>query len=149
MNKMRNLGLLCLVSLMIIVLIEARGLGSGKQDEGVIMSPPEFDQAMKYLFNFDRYYADVGYPRERREGVASALKKLSQIRHHYSDAGRPRYELPFNPREEKRQEGEKKPIGRFLALQGLDNRLSHMSRPRFGKRGGDGYLEPYYNIGSV
>ncbi|XP_040569339.1 uncharacterized protein [Lepeophtheirus salmonis] len=122
MNKMRNLGLLCLVSLMIIVLIEARGLGSGKQDEGVIMSPPEFDQAMKYLFNFDRYYADVGYPR---------------------------YELPFNPREEKRQEGEKKPIGRFLALQGLDNRLSHMSRPRFGKRGGDGYLEPYYNIGSV
>eukprot|EP00096_Caligus_rogercresseyi_P001158 TRINITY_DN1181_c0_g1_i1.p1 TRINITY_DN1181_c0_g1~~TRINITY_DN1181_c0_g1_i1.p1 ORF type:complete len:112 (-),score=7.95 TRINITY_DN1181_c0_g1_i1:203-538(-) len=86
----KALSFVCLYSLMSILMVEARGLGSLDEDERLSL-PVDLNQAMKYLFKLDRYYAPEGYPRERREGVESALKKLSQIRHHYSDAGRPRF----------------------------------------------------------
>jgi hypothetical protein len=62
-----------------------------------------YDLYFFYLkLNFYNFYgfksAKIAFPnrrfsleRQRREDVASALMKLSQIRQHYSDLGRPRF----------------------------------------------------------
>eukprot|EP00096_Caligus_rogercresseyi_P001159 TRINITY_DN1181_c0_g1_i2.p1 TRINITY_DN1181_c0_g1~~TRINITY_DN1181_c0_g1_i2.p1 ORF type:complete len:125 (-),score=14.28 TRINITY_DN1181_c0_g1_i2:203-577(-) len=114
----KALSFVCLYSLMSILMVEARGLGSLDEDERLSL-PVDLNQAMKYLFKLDRYYAPEGYPRS----MGVSLRRTSNKR-----------------------EAETKPLGRFLELQGLDNHLSQMSRPRFGKRGDQGYLESNYNI---
>ncbi|CAB4056914.1 unnamed protein product [Lepeophtheirus salmonis] len=60
---------------------------------------------LKYLEELEQIYSQYDRPKERRVGnnMASALKKLSQIKDFYNEAGRPRfgkrsgraYELPL------------------------------------------------------
>jgi len=71
---------------------------SGADGEGM-------DEALKYLEELDKYYAQVARPRERREqrerrvgqNVASALQKLQSIKDYYSEAGRPRFGKRSSP----------------------------------------------------
>lgn len=68
------------------------------------------DEALKYLEELDKYYAQVARPRERRgdsasfvverrvgQNVASALQKLQSIKDYYSEAGRPRFGKRSSP----------------------------------------------------
>lgn len=94
-NLFGNLNMVCLIFVTVALVglwdgpnvVEAKALPG--QEVG------EMRSAIKFLQDLDNFYAAQTRPRSdrvrREDDVANTLMKLSQIKQHYSNVGRPRF----------------------------------------------------------
>jgi len=119
---------------------------SGADGEGM-------DEALKYLEELDKYYAQVARPRGMYKVIVSPSNQLTYETNGNKDSQNTANDLLLEDDEESEEKEETvdppqtkrhvdyvKRLEKFSNIQGADGRLSHMARPRFGKRSSPPHL---------
>jgi len=119
---------------------------SGADGEGM-------DEALKYLEELDKYYAQVARPRGMYKVIVSPSNQLTYETNGNKDSQNTANDILLEDDEESEEKEETvdppqtkrhvdyvKRLEKFSNIQGADGRLSHMARPRFGKRSSPPHL---------